>query len=57
MVLVTREKIQQFSLWLSSGRAVGSLFKGRKKLSHSIERQRSLEIRYRTTLKESFRRN
>jgi len=37
--------------------AVGSLFKGRKNLLHSIERQRSLEIRYRTAPKERLRCN
>ena len=36
---------------------MGSLFKGRKKLHHSIERQRSLEIRYWTVPEESFRCN
>ena len=36
---------------------MGSLFKGRKKLLHSIERQRSLKIRYRTAPKDSLRYN
>ena len=36
---------------------MGSLFKGRKKLPHSIERQRSLEIRHRTAPKDNLRSN
>ena len=36
---------------------MGSLFKGRKVLPHSIERQRSLDIRQRTAPKDSLRCN